>query len=237
MKRLALVLTVFLLLFLSSCNSVDTFIKEENKIIAPDGTEYIFLANEGKVVTFGSSNFLGKIKGEKAYFTHLSTKIKTGLFSCENDLDKRNLVRSIPDSEWKAYYRQVDLPELDLSPNNCVRFELVRGSGYEVDIKHMTCNEGIVKPDEIKAFLEDVRSKKTAEEAGLYDLVRRPDGFLENCYLYGSVYGYFKDEPNLAVPFVVTSFNDMAYSIRMDGGKEYVLPEKWFIELQKSNGE
>ena len=78
-------------------------------------------------------------------------------------------------------------------------------------------------------------AKKTAKEAGLYDLVKAPDGRLENCYKMGKVYGCFKDEPNLAVSFSVTSFNDKAYSIRLDNTYEYVLPEKWLAELIKRN--
>ena len=236
MKRVFATLIAFSFLFLTSCNSGDTFTRtDDNHIIAPDGIEYIFLANEGFVYTFGSTNFLGKIKGERSSFVHLTSRIETGLFSCENDPDKRILVRNVPNSEWKSYYRKATLPKIDLSPDNCVRFELIKGSGYSVDIKHMTCNEGIINPDDLKAFLTDIRSQKTAGEAGLYDLVKMPNGMLENCYELGIIYGYLKDEPNLAIPFHVISYNDKAFSIRIVETKEYVLPEKWLTELVKIN--
>jgi hypothetical protein len=236
MKRLLAILIAFSFVFLISCNSDVTFTKtDENIIIASDGTEYVFLANEGFVDTFGSTNFLGKIKGEKSSFVHMTMRIETGLFSCENDTEKRILVRNVPDNEWKSYYRKATLPKIDLSPDNCVRFELIKGSDYSVDIKHMTCKEGIINSDDIKAFLTDIRSQKTAKEAGLYDMVEMPNGMLENCYELGVIYGYFKDEPNLAIPFHVTSFNDKAFSLRLNETEEYVLPEKWLSELIKIN--
>lgn len=66
-------------------------------------------------------------------------------------------------------------------------------------------------------------------------MVKTPNGMLENCYVLGIVYGYFKDEPSLAIPFNVTSFNDEAFSICLDGTEEYVLPDKWLSELAKTN--
>ena len=99
----------------------------------------------------------------------------------------------------------------------------------------MTCNEGIVGSENIKTFLADIRSQKTAQEADLYNSVKTPVGTLENCYELGIIYGYFQDEPNLAIPFHVTSFNDKTYSIRFEAGQEYVLPEKWLAELTKNN--
>lgn len=114
------------------------YFMQNGVIIAPDGTEYIHLANEGLIVAFGNST----------------------------------------------------LPQLDLSPDNCIRFEFIkwenihRGDSYTPDIMHMSCNEGIKNKDEIKEFLEDIRSQKSPNEAGLYDLVRKPGGMLENCYKY-----------------------------------------------------
>ncbi len=222
-----------IMLLLSSCNSSGKFTKtDEEHITAPDGTEYILLGYEGVISTFGSKNiFLGKIKGEKSSFVHLTSRIKTGLYSIENDPDQDILIRSVPDNEWQAYYRKTSLPEIELTPDSCIRFELVT-EGYQTNIKHLSCNEGIAEPDMLKAFLADIRSQKTAEEAGLYDLVKKPDGMLENCYEYGIVYGFFKEESHIAIPFHVTSFNDKAYSIRLDDHKEYVLPDKWFSELK-----
>lgn len=236
MKKAKVYLFVFILLILSSCSSDEYFIKtNDNLITAPDGTEYKFLAYEGSACVFGSTEFIGKIKGEKSSFYHLSMKIETGLYSCENDPERNILVRNVPDSEWKSFYRKASLPDIDLSPENCIRLELIKENAYEIDIKHMSCNEGITDSKEIAAFFADVRSQQTAEEANLYNLVKKPDGMLENCYKLGVVYGYFKDEPNLAVSFHVTSYDDKAYSISLDEPYEYVLPAKWIHELMNKN--
>lgn len=200
-------------------------------IFAPDGTEYVFLANEGFVCTFGTLSFLGQVEGEAS--VSLGFALETGIFSCENDPEQRTLVRMFPDSEWLAYYRKASLPPLDLLPDNCIRMELV--SGLCPGSEHILCNDGIVGTNAVKAFLADIRSQKTAREANLYALCERPDGFLENCYELGIVYGYFQDEPNLAIPMHVTSYNDKAYSICWGNGADYVLPEAWLAELSKSN--
>jgi len=235
LKKLVCLLLMFLqVLFPATC--IDTGEDLEGIIIAPDGTEYVHLANEGFVTTFGSHVLFFKIEGEDPYLGHLDSMTETGLYSCEGDPDLSILMRIIPNNEWRAYYRKASLPKLDLSPDNCVRLELV---GYREifssdwinpSIEHMSCGAGITEKNDIKAFLADVRSQKSPEEAGLYDLVRKPDGFFENCYMYGKVYGYFKDEPNLAVPFTVWSYDDKAYSIDL-GDRAYVLPVKWLPML------
>ena len=76
-----------------------------------------------------------------------------------------------------------------------------------------------------------MRSQQSPEAAGLYELVEQEDGFLENCYRYGVIYGFFSEEPNLAVPMTVTSYNDLAYSVSIEG-RNYVLPEKWVERLR-----
>jgi len=234
MKKVFSIFVALSFLLLISCSSLEPFtMTDDGHIRASDGTEYVFLANEGFVYTFGSEHFLGKIEGEKSSFIHFTSILKTGLYSCEKDPDKRTLVRIVPDCEWRAYYRKASLPMIDISPDNCIRFELIEGSGYDVDISHMTCNVGIISKNKITDFLSDIRSQKTAREARLYDLVKMPNGMLDNCYELGIVYGYFEGEPNLAIPLHVTSFNDKAYSIYI--GKEYVLPEKWLSELVKTN--
>jgi len=198
-------------------------------IVALDGTEYVHLANWGFVTAFGSHTLLGKLKGERRYLRHLGGKIETGMYSCEGDQDSEILMRILPDSEWYAYYRKAFLPALDLSPDNCVRFEIISEKWITPGIEHMSCNEGI-KGDDVAAFLADVRSQQSPEEAGLYDLVRKPNGRFENCYRL-SGYGYFENEPNLAMQFSVTSYNDKAYSLGFAYEDEYVLPEKWFHML------
>ena len=208
-------------------------ITDENHIVTPDGTEYVFLANEGFVCTFGERTLLGRIEGENVSFTHLGAEFETGMFACEGDPDRRILVRSVPDSEWLAYYRKASLPPLDPSPDNCVRMEFVLYG--QIGIEHLTCGEGIVGAENVKAFLADIRSQQTVREANLYDLCRTPDGYLENCRQIGCVYGFFQSEPNLAVPLPVTSYNDKAYSISLGNSGEYVLPESWLAALTASN--
>jgi len=62
-------------------------------------------------------------------------------------------------------------------------------------------------------------------------LVKQPDGMLENCYIYGVLYGFFAEEPNLAVRMEITSYNDLAYSISIEE-KEYALPAEWLERLK-----
>lgn len=209
---------------------------DDGRIIAQDGTEYVFLGLGFNVTALGENELIGKIKGEDEFLEHLGGHTPTGMYSCENIPDKRILMRIMPENEWYAYYRRADLPELDLSLDNCVRLELVEEPIYEESIEHMTCGDGITAPDEIKAFLAEIRSGESAKEAGLYESVSDANGNFHNCYSLGRGFGYFKNEPNLAIPFWVTSFNDKAYSIHWGlGDKEYVLPEKWLEKLLKKN--
>ncbi len=234
-KIIRLSLTLVMVFCLLIYSNTELFKEEGYTIISPGGIKYVFLANEEEslVTTFGSRYFLGRIEGEKTSFCHLDAEMYTGIYSCEKDPERRTLVRVVPDSEWLFYYRKASLPKLDLTPDNCIRFELIKDNPWIPDIKHMTCNDGIVNPDDLKAFLADVRSQKTAEEAGLYNLVRKPDGTLDNHINYVA-FGYFKDEPNLAIKLYVSNFNNEAYSIEIDG-KEYVLPEKWYKALSQKN--
>ena len=238
MKRIyIIVIYIATLIVLTSCKSAPEFVLLDNGNIADqNGIEYEYLAREGSIVTFGKKTFMGRIKGEKAYLEHLGGMFKTGMYFSEGDIDLRILRRTLPDSEWTSFYRKASLPELDFSIDSVVRLELIRfkdvyaENGLAPGIEHLTCNEGIKTNDEIENFLEDVRNQQSPIEAGLYDLVKRPDGKLENCYGYGYVYGFVKDEPNLAIPLQVMSFDDKAYSIRIEG-KDYVLPEKWLEAL------
>ena len=241
MKQILCSLLAMILAFSSAimpdkCDAKYTLLDNGN-IVAPDGTEYAHLANEGFVTTFGARSFFGKVKGDMRSPTHIAIGWKTGMYSCEGDPDLTILVRVVPNNEWLAYYRKVSLPALDLSPDNCVRFEfvawkeIIASKWYSPGVEHMTCSDGIKGKKNIKAFLADVRSQKSPEEAGLYDLVIRPDGRYENCYLYGTVYGYFKGETNLAIPFSVWSFNDKAYSIDLGNEGAFVLPDIWLRKL------
>jgi hypothetical protein len=214
---------------------------DSGNILAPDGTEYAFLAREGIIETFGDHRFIGKIKWEKSTLNHMGGSWETGMYSCENDLELNILYRIEPYSEWASYYRKISLPEIDLSLENCIRLEFIHNkeiksfeNNLSPDINHMSCNEGISDFEDIRKFLFDIRKQKTVGEAGLYELIKKPNGYLENCYLLGYVYGYFKDEPNLAVSLTIWSFNDLTYSIDLDR-MQYVFPEEWYsvIDVNK----
>ena len=87
--------------------------------------------------------------------------------------------------------------------------------------------------EEIEKFITDIRSQENPREAGLYDLIEKPDGMLENCYVYGVVLGTFAEEPNLYIKMQITSYNDLAYSIDF-GDYDYVLPKEWLERLEKN---
>lgn len=96
---------------------------------------------------------------------------------------------------------------------------------------HLSCGDGISGEADVSEFLTTICSQKTANEAGLYDMTKGPDGQLENCYVCGAVYGFFEEEPNVVLQMQVMSFNDLAYSIYI-GAEEYVLPEEWIEKLK-----
>ena len=58
---------------------------------------------------------------------------------------------------------------------------------------HAACGHGLTDREEIAAFLADVRSQKSPDEAGLYELVKREDGRLENVTSGASIYGFFAE--------------------------------------------
>ncbi len=215
-----------LLIFLCGCSQDKgkaddaTFtVLENGNILTPEGVEYSFLANEG-VLSFSEYDieFLGYVQGEAKTSQHLSSTFQTGIFGIKevkSDIPLDDiLIRRLPDSEWRAIYRKASLPEFDYSVDNCVILQ----RPYLLD------GSCVTDPEEIAAFLSTVRAQPDPREAGLYELVKKPDGFLENCYLYGAVYGYFEETPFLYVEMQITSYNDLAYSIEIEG-KEYVLPE------------
>ena len=210
----------------------DTFTKnEKGNIVSNSGVEYTLLANEGLLYYLGDLDFIGSIQGEEKSSQHLGLSYQTGMFAIKDADNDNILIRRAPDNEWFSIYRKASLPSFDFAVDNCIRFEFVSGIGNtENDVTHTTCDDGIVVASEIAEFLSDVRSQKDPREAGLYDLIKKPDGMLENCYVYGVVYGFFEGEPNLAVLMDITSYNDLAYSISIDG-KEYVLPAEWLQKL------
>ena len=223
-KAFAVLICVSILFSFAACNNNVLFTETANQtVVAKDGTEYIFVGNEWIVVCFGEWEFIGHIKGEIKTFTHLSLPIKTGMYSVNGKQDV--LVRYFPNNEFSAIYVRSDLLKTEITLDNCIRFELVEGLLYDSETPFP--QNGIT---ECEQFLSEIKSGQTAEDAGLYDLVLQPDGFLENCYTYGYVCGIVQEDLNIAIPLKVTSFDDKAYSIRIDN-IEYVLPIEWLNKL------
>ena len=231
-KVLCLIIATLTLLCGCSPTKEDTFTENKNgNIVSNLGVEYTHLANEGVLYYLGDLDFIGSIQGEETS-QHLGLSYQTGMFAIKDADNDNILIRRAPNNEWFSIYRKTSLPSFDFVVDNCIRFEFVSGTvNTEDDTTHTTCDDGIVGASEIAAFLSDVRSQKDPREAGLYDLIKKPDGMLENCYVYGVVYGFFEEEPNLAVRMDITSYNDLAYSISIDG-KEYVLPAEWLQKLE-----
>lgn len=233
-----LLLTSTLFTFFACTSKDPLFERAENEnFIAPDGTEYTFLAGEWEGYYFsGETVFQGRVKGESKTLDHLDLDLPTGFFAAKGDEDKDVLLRRSPNNEWCSIYRKASLPAFDISADNCARLELVLGNNadtYGQKEAHAACGEGVTDRAEIAEILSEIRAQKSPKDAGLYELIRKPDGFLENCYVCGVVFGFFEEEPGVVLIMQVTSFNDLAYSITVDG-KEYVLPEK---VLQKLQGE
>ena len=207
--------------------------------LSPWDEEYVFLANEGTLYAFDAAGwqFEGGVKGEG------KMSRRYGFFSCKDDENKNVLIRKT-DSEWYGIYRKASLPKLDISVDNCSKLQLVYMEGlisyYEgtigMDELRWVIGEAVTDPAEISAFLSDVRSQQSPEAAGLYDLIEQENGFLENCYEYGDIYGYFAEEPFVRVSMTVTSYNDLAFSVSI-GDRSYVLPEKWLERLTIESAE
>lgn len=233
-KIFCTVFFISILFSLSACTGTknDFTQIEDGNLIGASGTEYEHLANEGDLYYLGGLIFQGNVSGEVKTSQHLGVSYQSGLFSIKNAETDNILVRYTPDNEWYSIYRKASLPPFDFNIDNCIRLELVSGIGnIENDAIHTTCDDGISNKSEIAEFISDVLSQPDPHEAELYDLIKTPDGNLENCYVYAVVYGFFKEEPNLVIRLEITSYNDLAYSISIEG-KEYVLPEKWITKLQ-----
>ncbi len=231
-RKILIVFTCLAIIFsLVACNNIKFTEKENKTVVSTDGTEYTFVGNEGAVYCFGEWELIGCVKGEKRSFFHLSNLIKTGMYSVNGSQDV--LVRYFPDNEWAAVYVKSELLEKDVSLDNCIRFSLVKGN-------HILNSGNVTLPDngitECEQFLNDIKSGQTAEEAGLYDLIRKSDGTLNNCYIYGYVCGVLQEDLNLVIPLQINSFDDKAYSIEIDE-VNYVLSEEWLNKLiNASNG-
>ena len=152
-----------------------------------------------------------------------------GVYAVEDD---DLLYRDAPHNEWRAYYRKASLPPLEPSLDSVMRLELV--PFQEDSLDHSSCGKGITDKAEIEAILTEIRAQGPCKQSELYDLVEKPDGFLENCYGYGRIYAFLADEPNLAIAMYITSYNDLAYSISIEE-KEYLLTEKLLNRLLAAN--
>lgn len=225
-------LVAFCLTF-SGCGQKTVFNETEDGIIVSEsGEEYVHLAFEGELYFLGELDYLGKVKGEKRISSLTDLSRKNGMFAIKDAENDNILIRYLHDNEWRAIYRKASLPACDFSVDNCIRLELVPGVGEaEADSKHVSCGNGITDKTEIASFLSEIRSQQSPKEAGLYDLVRKSDGTLENCYTYAVIYGFFQEEPNLVVEMKITSYNDLAYSVSI-GETDYVLPNVWFEKFE-----
>lgn len=234
MKKIFYILFCLAIVFsFAACNKNDdaifpedvTFTEAENrKIVASDGTEYTFLGFDYSVQWLGELDFIAHVEGEVETYIHLSSEFKTGMFSVNGKRDV--LVRYYPDNEFGAVYVKSDLLETEIALENCIRFVLV-GDLYSSDAEMALTNKGIT---DCERFLNEIRSGQTAEEAGLFDLVKQPNGLFKNCYIYGYVCGVVQEDLDIVIPLMVMSFDDKAYLIRIDDA-EYVLPEEWLSEL------
>lgn len=118
------------------------------------------------------------------------------------------------------------------SLESCTRLEFVPGIRNDYD-HHTYCLTGIADSDEIAAFFSDIRSQKTPEDAGLYDLITNPDGSLNNQYVYGTILASYGEQSSYVHSMKVTSYNDLAFSISI-GQDEYVLPVSWLYKMLDS---
>lgn len=226
MRKVSIIFLCLVTVFsFASCTNNVKFTETENKtIVSADGTEYTFVGVEGRVWSFGEWEFIGHVNGEKKTFVHLANKIKTGMYSVNGSQDV--LVRYFPNDEFAAIYVKSELLKTEITIDNCIRFEFVNGS-FLNNKKEAISKIGIT---ECEQFLSEIKSGQKAEDAGLYDLVKQPDGMFKNCYVYGYVCGVLQDDINLVIPLQVMSFDDKAYSIKIDD-IEYVLTQEWLDKL------
>lgn len=224
-KIFAIFLCLTMVFSFAACNNNVKFTETESQaIVANDGTEYTFVGNEGAVWCFGERDFIGHVAGEKKTFVHLTGTMKTGMYSVNGRQDV--LVRYWPDSEFASIYVKSDLLKTKIALDHCIRFEFVKGSLSD-NAEISDSKKGIT---ECEQFLNEIISGQTAQNAGLYDLVKQPDGVLKNCYVYGYVCGVLQEDVNIVIPLEVRSFDDKAYSITIDG-IEYVLSKEWIDKL------
>ena len=226
MRKIFVIFICFVVaFFFSACANEVKFTETGDKtIVTIDGAEYTFIGYEGRVWCFGEREFIGHVKGEKKNFVHLTNNVKTGMYSVDGSQDV--LVRYIPDNEFAAIYVKSELLKTKVAIDTCVRFDFAKGSLFDRD-ETIISKTGIT---ECEDFLNEIQSGQKAKDAGLYDLVKQPNGMLENCYVYGYVCGVIQEDLNIVIPLQVMSFDDKAYSITIND-IEYVLTQEWVDKL------
>lgn len=226
MRKMSVVFLCLAIVFsLAACADDAEFQAIENAtIVATDGTEYTFVGNESSVFCLGEWAFIGHVKGEKQAFHHLDGEIKTGMYSVNDSRDV--LVRYFPNNEFAAMYVKSELLKTKVALDQCIRFVFIKSTILN-QAETTVPKNGIT---ECERFLSEIQGGQTAKEAGLYDLVKQSDGTFKNCYVYGYVCGVLQDDIPLVIPLQVMSFDDKAYSIKIND-IEYVLPQEWIDEL------
>lgn len=220
------------------CSSVpsDTFSFTRNEklhIVSDSGIAYKLLAHEEELYYLGELEYIGFVQGE-AGSPSMYGFWEPGMYALKAASNDNILIRYAPENEWFSIYRKASLPDFDFSADNCIRLELVPGNALSEDEPiHISCGDGITDRSEIAAFLSEIRSQPDPQDAGLYEMVQKPDGTLENCYLYGTIYGFFEEEPCLVVEMDVWSYNDLAFSVSIEG-EDHVLPAQWLQRLQNN---
>ncbi len=205
-----------------------------NHTITFRGEEYTCLTGEPILYYMGELVFEGSESQDPADDYYWG--FQSGIYSIKSDDDYSVLIRYVPYNEWALIYRKSSLPPFDFSIDNCSRLELVERT-YDADANavHVSCGEGMTDREQIAAFLSDVRSQKTAEEAGLYDLLPEAENGIRYFGTPHVIYGFFEEEPHVAICLNVTSYDDQAYSVSLEKvgiPPEYVLPEAWMELLR-----
>lgn len=246
MKSRKIPLAVIAVLFLCgiACSAVREmrsypfYETKDGRIISrEDGTEYTFLAFESDLVLLGEYEHAGQLQGEDKYLRHMGFNTLSGIYLPENSDKSSVLERILPNCEWYQIYRDASLPALDTSLDGIVRIEWIGGSlaRYYADISHSSCGYGLTG-EKMREFFKAVYASPTADEANLAESIRKDNGLLENCYVAAYVFGYFEDEPNIALTMEILSYNDTAYTISLpyeDYYEEYIIPDEWLTELLK----
>jgi hypothetical protein len=233
-KRILLVILILLLIFsavllLFGKKKVTFTETADGHLISSSGVEYVFVSDDPSLTILGYFGFEGAVEGEAEFIDHSDTSLKTGMYAPWKDKAPDTLFRFREGSNDFSVYRKASLPPADFSADGCTRLEYFAESLRSSEaVKHISCGEGIADRAQIDEFLSDIRSQPQKEGF--------PIPLFSYSYPYGSIYGYFSEEDNLALQMRITihgawntSDDKPFYSVSLDG-KEYLLPDKW-LEL------